>query len=215
VIVEPKLDKRLGYYKTLKARTEFKEFPEPDAGGLASWLVAQAGREGAKLSSADARYLVERVGSNQQLLNNELDKLLLAGPSITRGVIDRLTEPNPQSTIFELLDAAFSGRARRALDLYTEQRALKVEPQQIIAMLAWQLHILAIVKTAGSRSADEIAKQARLSPFAVRKSQGIARQIELPRLKSLIKALLDIDRRSKRTALDLDEALQTFILKLG
>src|SRR3546814_19438404 len=61
----------------------------------------------------------------------------------------------PQSTIFELLDAALSGNTRRALELYEEQRSMKVEPQQIIAMLAWQLHVLAVVKAAGERRSEE------------------------------------------------------------
>jgi DNA polymerase-3 subunit delta len=215
IIVEPKLDKRLGYYKQLKQQTDFREYGELDVAGLASWLSGEAKREGVKLSVHDARYLVERVGTDQRLLENELQKLLLAGQDITRQTIDRLTDPAPQSTIFELLDAAFSGRTKRALELYSEQRALKVEPQQIIAMLAWQLHIVSIIKAAGDRSPDVIAKQARLSPFVVRRSQGIARRVELPELKQLLLKLLDIDRKSKRTALDLDEALQNYLLKLG
>jgi DNA polymerase III delta subunit len=40
VIVEPKLDKRLSYYKTLKAKTDFREFKELDARGLATWAMS-------------------------------------------------------------------------------------------------------------------------------------------------------------------------------
>jgi len=107
-------------------------------------------------------------------------------PEITRQTIDLLTEAAPQSTIFELLDAAFAGNAQRAMALYAEQRALKVEPQQIMAMIAWQLHVLAVIKTAGQRSADEIAKDAKLNPYVVRKSQNIARKLTLPELKKLV-----------------------------
>ncbi len=46
VMVEPKFDKRLNYYKFLKKHADFREFTEPDAAGLARWLVeaAKAGR---------------------------------------------------------------------------------------------------------------------------------------------------------------------------
>src|SRR5665213_39828 len=168
ILVEPKLDKRLSYYKFLKKQTDFREFPELDSNGLARWLSEVAKAVDGSLSSADARYLVERVGTSQQLLSNELEKLLLYDSNISRRTIDLLTEPTPQSTIFQLLEAAFAGRTKTALQLYAEQRAQKVETPQIIAMLAWQLHILAIVKTAGDRSADEIASQSRLNPFVVR-----------------------------------------------
>ncbi|HEX7632915.1 MAG TPA: DNA polymerase III subunit delta, partial [Candidatus Saccharimonadales bacterium] len=161
IVVEPKLDKRLSYYKFLKSKTDFREFPELDAGGLARYLADAAKARGGTLSSADARYLVERVGASQQILSNELEKLLLYSPKIIRHTIDELTEAAPQSTIFELLEAAFAGNARRTMQLYREQRALKVEPPQIVAMLTWQLHVLAILKAAGDRPLETIAKEAK------------------------------------------------------
>jgi DNA polymerase III delta subunit len=215
ILIEPKLDKRLSYYKILKKQTDFRDFSNLDINGLAHWLSDQAKKQQGSLSSADARYLVERVGANQQLLFNELEKLLLYDPKISRANIDLLTEATPQSTIFQLLEAAFSGNNKKMLQLYAEQRALKVEPPQIIAMLTWQLHILAIIKTSGDRSAEQIAKQARLSPYVVRKSQSIARHLTLVELKKLMSDLLSIDVKSKRTNLDADEALQTYLLKLA
>ncbi len=72
--------------------------------------------------SKDAKYLVMRVGANQQTLSNELAKLLSYDKAITRQTIDLLTEQTPQSTIFELLDAAFAGNSKKAMELYAEQR---------------------------------------------------------------------------------------------
>ena len=215
VIVEPKLDKRLLYYKTLKKQTDFKEFTELDANGLARWASAYAKEQGGSLQSTDARLLIDRLGAGQQLMRQELDKLLAYDPAITRKTIELLTDPLPQSTVFELLDAAFSGNSTRAMALYHEQRALRVEPQAIIAMLAWQLHILALIKTAGTRSADDIAKQAKVNPYVVRKSQSLARNLPLERLKRNIHDLLGLDIGLKTTALPADEALQLFLIRLG
>ena len=215
IIIEPKLDKRSGYYKLLQKQTEFKEFKELDLGGLAQWLLQKAKEQGGSISTSDARYLVERVGLNQQLVGNELAKLVLYDPKVTRQTIDLLTEATPQSTIFQLLEAAFAGNAEKALQLYDEQRALKVEPQQIIAMLAWQLHVLALVKTAGERSAQVIASEAKVSPYVVQKSQGIARKLTLTRLKKLVNDLLTIDARLKRESIDADEALKNYLLQLA
>lgn len=215
IIVEPKLDKRLSYYKFLKKNTDFQEFLELDQHGLARWLVGTAKEQDGSLNLDDARYLIERVGLNQQLLSNEMEKLLLYDKKISRQTIDLLTEPTPQSTIFQLLEAAFAGNTKRTLNLYAEQRELKVEPQQIIAMLAWQLHVLAIIKTAGDRDADQIAKEARLNPFVVRKSQGIARGLSPTKLKKLVADLLSIDVKTKRINIDPDEALQHYLLQLA
>lgn len=214
IIVEPKLDKRLSYYKYLKKNTEFNEYAELDIGGLSSWLVSEAKIRDGDISLTNARYLVERVGPNQQLLASELEKLLIYSPSITRQAIDDLTEATPQSTIFELLEAAFTGNHKRALELYKEQRTLKVEPIQIIAMLSWQLNILAIIKTSGNRTNQQIAKDAKINPYVLNKSQGIANSLSLAELKRLINDLLQIDVKSKTTNIDTDEALKLYLLQL-
>jgi len=215
IIVEPKLDKRSAYYKFLKKQKGFQEFGELDEAGLARWLVGEAKARGVTLAPADANYLVSRVGANQQALASEIEKLSLYGSTINRGVIDELTAATPQSTIFQLLEAAFAGNSALMLKLYGEQRALKVEPQQIIAMLAWQLHVLAFVKTAGQgKTPDEIARDARLSPYVVRKTAGIARRLTLAETKRLVHDLLIIDERLKREPLNADDALLHYLMTI-
>lgn len=214
VIVEPKLDKRLTYYKTLKKETDFRELNDLDPGGLGRWAGEYVAAHGGSLSVPDARLLIDRVGPNQQLLQQELDKLLAYDAQISRSSIELLTEPTPQSTVFELVDAASAGRTQRAFELYREQRALKIEPQAIIALLAWQLHVLAVIKTAGPRSAEDIARQAKLNPFVVRKSQALARSLTLVSLKTKIAELLQLDINLKTKGMDADEALQLYLLTL-
>ncbi|HSX15696.1 MAG TPA: DNA polymerase III subunit delta [Candidatus Saccharimonadales bacterium] len=215
VLVEPKLDKRLAYYKQLKKLTDFKEFPVLDGPALQRYLTEYAKQQSGVLSSGDARLLIDRVGTNQLVLQHEADKLLAYNPKIDRASIELLTERTPQSSIFELLDAAFAGNAQRALKLYAEQRAMRVEPQQILAMLVWQLHILAIVKTAGGKSSDGIAREARLSPFTVSKTQNLARRITLQQLKTLVRDLRAFDVRLKSEGLSADEVAQYYLLNLA
>lgn len=215
ILVEPKLDKRLVYYKQLKKLTDFREFSKLDPNGLSRYLADYAKEQGGALSATDARLLIDRVGVNQLTLRHELDKLLAYEPKVTRTSIELLTERTPQSSIFELLDAAFAGNARRAMQLYDEQRAMRVEPQQIIAMLVWQLHILAIAKAAGTRSADTVAKEAKLSPFTVRKSLDLSRRLTASRLKQLITDLRTFDVRLKSEALSADEAVRYYLLSLA
>jgi DNA polymerase-3 subunit delta len=214
IIVEPKLDKRQSYYKFLKKQPGFHEFSQMDVPRLAKWLVDQAAAQGRTLESRDATYLIERVGANQQLLANEVEKLGLYDKVITKRTIDELTERAPQSTIFELLDAALAGKRKRALELYQEQRVMKVEPQQILALLGWQLHIMALVKTAGERDPSQIASEAKINPFVVRKTQGIVRNMTLAELKALIHEVLTLDIRLKSESIDADEALQNLIISL-
>lgn len=215
IVVEPKLDKRTAYAKYLQKKTDFKTYNELDERQLADWLISAAAQQKGKLSRSDAQFLIERVGPNQSLLASELDKLLLYAPQITRDNINLLVEPLPQSSIFELLDAAFSGDLPKALRLYDEQRTLKVEPQQIIAMLAWQLHILAIVKTAKDKSPQTIAADSHLHPFVVQKNIALARHITTSYLKQLIHEVLELDVRIKTTSIDANQAVMALLAAIA
>ncbi|MGB4759428.1 MAG: DNA polymerase III subunit delta [Candidatus Saccharimonadales bacterium] len=214
IVVEPKLDKRLAYYKFLKKLTEFREFPELDMRGMAGFVQEETKRLGGAITAQAANYLVERVGPNQQAVASELQKLVLFNPAVTQDSIDTLTEASPQSKVFDLIDAAFAGNHARALGLYAEQRQQKVEPQAIMGMLAWQLHVLALVKFAGDKTNDVLAKEAKINPFVIGKTQGIARRMSQQQVKDLVQRAVVLDHTSKTKTYDLDEALQDYILQI-
>lgn len=214
LIVESKLDKRTAYYKALKKHTEFHEFAVLDANGLAQFAAEYVKEQGGQLSLVDARFLVERTGMNQMSLAHELDKLLAYDMTITRDSIVLLTDEAPQSKIFDLLDAAFGGSVSRMQRLYADQRAQSIEPQQIIAMLVWQLYVLAVIKAAGQRSVPDIASAAKLNPYVVEKTARLARSLSLSKLRQMITDLRVLDMRSKSSNIMLDDALQHYLLIL-
>lgn len=211
---EPQIDKRTAYFKVLSHQTRLEQFGELDRISLANWLVAEAKAQNARLSFSDATYLVDRLGQNQQMLYNELAKLVIYNAGISKANIDLLTDPTPQSKVFDLLDAAFSGRKARALELYEDQRAQKVEPQLILGMIGWQLQLLALIKTAENQSAEKIAKDSGLNPYPVRKAGSLAAKLSNEQLRELVSEALQLDVKSKTTSLDLDEALKTYITTL-
>jgi DNA polymerase-3 subunit delta len=214
ILYESSIDKRTAYFKTLKSKTQLEEFSELDAHGLAKWLVEEAKKRGGELKAADAGYLVDRAGTDQALISNELDKLIIYNPKISRQNIDLLTDPLPQSKVFELLDAAFSGRKSRALELYEEQRAQKVEPQKILAMIAWQLQLLALTKYADGKSTAAIAKDVGMNPYPISKAANLSHKLDEEKFNNMVKFACEIDLKSKTKAYDLDEALKTYITTL-
>jgi DNA polymerase III subunit delta len=214
IFVEQKIDKRSSLYKLLKKQTDYHEFQELNDTELANWLVKQAKAKGADLSNSNARFLVERLGLNQQLLFSELNKVALYDKDITKKSIELNTEAIPQSSIFELLDSVFSGQSKRALALYREQRALQVEPQRIISMLVWQFQIIALIKASKGLDSDQIAKESKNSPYTVAKTMTIASKITLAELRRMVHDLLALDIRLKTQKIDADEALQLYILNM-
>ena len=214
ILYEPHLDKRTAYFKVLKTKTRFEEFNQLNKNNLAKWLLTEAKKQGAKLSFAAANYLVERLGENQELLFNELTKLAIYDPNISKDNIDLLTEPTPQSRVFDLLDAAFAGNKQQAIRLYEDQRAQKVGPERILAMIAWQLQLLALIKSADGRSSAEVAKDSGMNPYPVKKAASVAGKLSDEKLREMVDEALEIDIKSKTTSLDLDEALKTYITTL-
>jgi DNA polymerase-3 subunit delta len=214
IFLEASPDKRTSYFKVLKSQTQLEEFGEMDPRSLAQWLADEAKNQGGELSFSDANYWVERVGPSQEQLANELQKLLTYDPKISRTNIDLLSVKTPQSKVFDLLDAAFGGNKKRALELYAEQRAQKVEPQAIMALIAWQLELIALAAYGKGKDANQIAKDAGVSPYPVIKAQRLAAKMDRQKLKDMVNSALKIDEKSKTTALDLDEALKTYIVTL-
>lgn len=214
VIVEPSIDKRSKYYKLLKQATDYKSFEELDVSGLTRWIIELVHEKGGQITPIEASYLVELLGINQLRISNEITKLLSYKPQITKETIDKLVEPIPQTTIFQLLDAAFAGKREETLKIYEDQRRQKVEPQQIIAMLTWQLNSLALIKAAEGLPPAQISLKTKLSPFVVSKNLTITRKLSMGQIKALISELLELDLRLKSQSVDPDDTLIQFLLSI-
>lgn len=214
VLHEPQIDRRSSYFKVLKSQTKFEEFAELDGRDLANWLVNEAKKADGGLSFAEANYLVQRLGTNQAMLYNELQKLLTYNSKISRQNIDLLTEPTPQTKIFDLLGAAFSGQKKKALRLYSEQRAQKVEPQEILTMIVWQLRLIALAKYGAHKTPAQISKDSGVAEYPLTGAKRLATNISEEKLRRLVNEALELDIKGKTTAIDLDEALKTYLATL-
>lgn len=215
IIVEQKLDKRGAYYKYLKSNTDLKELKDLDERELANWLVEQANNSRAKLGFSDAYYLVQRVGTNQEAVSKELRKLIDYDRQITRKNIDLLTEASPQSSIFNILDSAFGGDSKKALDIYDQQRLLGVEPLNIFGMVVWQMHQVALASAAGNRTDPEIMQSSGMKPFVLGKSKAIASRMGREKIKNTLSKLVELDKMLKTTSVDADEALKSLLLSIA
>jgi len=215
IIVEPNIDKRLSYYKSLKKLTQFKDYVGLDFGQLARWVVDTVKELDGSITNNDARYLVELTGLNQMRLFNEITKLLNYQKEINSSAIELLIEPTAQTTIFQLLDVAFSGDGKKLLKIYDDQKMQGEEPQKIIAMLTWQIHILALIKAAGNKSPSAIASETKVSPFVINKSIGIAKRLSKQDIQNLISNLLELDIKLKNKTVDVDDALMQLLLSIN
>ncbi len=215
MIIEPKIDKRSVYYKYLKSNAELVEFKELDERGLANWLVEQAKEKGAELRFGDASYLVARIGTDQNKAFNEFGKLIDFDKKITRRSIDSLTEAAAQTNIFNLLDSAFSGNKHKTLDIYESQRAQGDDPLKILAMIIWQMHLVALVEAGQERTDDEVMRASGLKPFTLGKTRAIADTMGRDKIRSVLNHLTRLDKQLKTTSVDADDAVKNLLLSIS
>ena len=159
-VLIPKLDKRAGYYKKLAKLPQFKLFDQTNAQNVPGWVAEYVKEQGGTIASGDARYLVERVGANQILLSNEIDKLITYRTQITKDSINELTDPLPQSTVFQLLlrfydpvtgDVLIDGRDARAYPLTALRDRMAIVPQEVLLFGGSIRENIAFVDAAGGR----------------------------------------------------------------
>lgn len=215
VLVEEKPDKRTVWYKYLLKNTETHTYDELNTHSLADWATKYADKLGTQLSKQDAEMLIERVGANQQLLTGELSKLAMATNRITQKDIELHTEKALHSTVFELLEAASNGQLQKAMELYEEQRAQKVDPAAILPLIVWQVHVLAVIATAPADAPNDVASRSGINPYVIRKSQAAARRLGPKKIKNLVSILLEYDVRMKQQSLDADEVVRYVLARMA
>lgn len=214
IIVEGAPDKRTKTYKLLQKTGELREFGERSEGELTSWLQQLAASYGGEIDTKTARYLVGQVGTDQWRLSHELQKLVHYGNPVTKEAIDELVEATPQASAFELLDAAM-GRQPAIVKRLLNKLAAGEDPYKFFGLLTSQVQALAVVHSAAGKTPDNIAKEAGLHPFVVRKTQGLARSLQRTELQEIIETLAQCDTQLKSTGADPWMLLEQCLSKLA
>lgn len=214
LIIENKLDKRTQYYKSIKKNPNAKELKLLGESELSKWLTDIAAKMGLKLSAQQARLIIQRAGTDQWRLLNETKKLMPLGAVKDADITD-LIDQDPADTVFEMLDALALGDKTKASELYESLRRQRIEPQIILSMLAWQLQNISLVAMAGTRSDQQIAKDAGMNPYVVGKTRATAKRLDRNKLKKAIVIVADCDESIKTGRSEIDETLKLAILKLA
>ncbi len=216
LFIESHLDARSVFAKTLKKQVnEVKHFESIEGPQLQGWVVQEAAKLGGTIAPRDAQLLLDRVGHNQQLIHNELVKLILVDTTISTDLIREMTHVTPSSSVFAMLDAIMQGNVGGASRMYYEQRAQGMEPQAILGMIIWQLHSLAITVVSRQLPADDIAKKTKLNPFVIRKNMTIAKKISKKQMVALLDAVIATDTTIKTGKAKADSAIHALFIELA
>lgn len=211
VLVESSLDKRTKTYKWLEKNAKVQGSQELKAFEAVKWLQATFGAE---LDRVVAEFLVEYVGTDQWRLEHEVEKLKLSGKKPTRELIEAIVEPTPQATAFELLDAAFQGRAEDLERIY-EVVSRQEEAQKFFGLIASQVYALAVAVHMSGKPSSQVTKETGLHPFVLQKTTSLARQMSKKQLQELVERLTELDANLKSRGVDAWVQIRSFLNSLA
>lgn len=195
-----KIDSRRKLYKILTKYASAKEFPEFKAyqQELKTWIQKQARSKDLMMSSDVVNYLVERLGTNLRVMDNELEKLkLLIYPekNVKKEDVKKICAQTED--IFLMTDYILEGRRDLAMNEYQKLCAQK-HYLEILAVLQTNFSRLLNIKIDSMKlSPFEIAGKLHVPEFIVKKQIAKLKNVSLERLIQIRRNLLTAETRIK------------------
>jgi DNA polymerase III delta subunit len=216
VLVEMKPDKRTKTYKDLQkvaSIQESKAWTDRDSTKAEQWIIGEAKQRGSEVDRECARFLVQRVGIDQWLLSQALEKLSVLD-HITIKSIEEIIEPNPVENVFMLFETALrkdTARLKEMIDILE----VNEDPYRLFGLLSSQGFQLAALCVTDKQT-TEVAKDIAAHPFVLSKLAPHARNLGPVGARRLIAALSEADRGMKTSLGDpwllIERALMKVVL---
>ena len=199
---EKEVDKRGRMFKYIQKEGCAAEFSELSADLLSAWIRGRLKKEGLVISPRTVSAFLDRCGTDMNLLSQEMEKLIsyTAGrDEITEEDLKAVTTRQIEGHIFDMIDAATGRNQKRALSLYYDLLALKEPPLRILSLIHRQYRILLIVKDMKEKKMrdQEMAKQAEVPPFAIRKYAAIAGKLKREEIREALGECADLEESVK------------------
>ncbi len=171
----------------------------PQAYKLPDWCARWArSSHGKQMSTAAAKLLVELIGAEMGLLDQELAKLTAyvgSASKIEADDVDRLVGNSRTESTWKIFDFIGSGRMDEALHLLDKLLDQGEEPLKVLGAFSSQLRRLAQaaeLSTQGLGLGEALA-QAGIPPFALKGAEQQLRHIGRRRIERVYDWLLEVD----------------------
>lgn len=199
---EEQVDKRNKLYKTVSKIGYFSEMKRQSQQELERWILQILKREGVQITNSSMQHFLGTVGTDMNVIRNELDKLLsYLGDKKTLDIadIDTMCSRQIEGHIFDMIDAMAERKSKKALKLYYDLLELKEPALRILALITRQYMQLYQVKEMQQKglAGQELAKAAGLNPYVVKKIAARASRFSWEQLKQYVSQCADLDERIK------------------
>ena len=218
IFVETEIDKRSRLYKEVKKYGRIVEFGTQKEDTLIKWILGMLKKEEKNVTKETLHNFLTKTGSDMQLIKNELDKLIAYTEGrdvITTNDVEHVCVTQTTNKIFDLVNAIAEGNQKLALDLYEDLLSLKEPPMRILFLIARQFNQLYQVKLLQKEGmgSSEIAKQAGIVPFAMKKYQAQAKSFTEKELRRAVEDCVDSEEAVKTGMMNDRMSVELLIMK--
>ena len=218
IFVETEIDKRSRLYKEVKKYGRVVEFGIQKEDTLVKWILGMLKKEGKSITKETLQLFLTKTGSDMQTIKNELDKQISFTEGkevITSEDVEQVCVAQTTNKIFDMINAIAEGNHKKALELYEDLLSLKEPPMRILFLIARQFHQLYQLKLLAKESvaSSEIAKQAGIMPFAMKKYQAQAKSFSEEELRQAVEECVDAEEAVKTGAMNDRLSVELIILK--
>ena len=181
-----------------KAGGEVREYAAPKPWELPKWCVGHARELGLQLDPEAAKELVGRVGSSQQRLSRELEKIALAlhpAANVTTADVERLASGDTAPGAYDLADALVAGDLKTTLELAEQLEEHGERPGRLIFPVVRRLrevHQAAALLAAGMPDA-KVGEALKGPPWAAKKVIAKAKKADVATLERAICVFADLE----------------------
>ena len=218
IFVETEIDKRSRLYKEVKKYGRIVEFGTQKDDTLMKWILGMLKKEGRNITKETLQNFLAKTGSDMQMIKTELDKLIAYTEGrdvITTADVEHVCVTQTTNKIFDMVNAIAEGKQKTALELYEDLLSLKEPPMRILFLIARQFHQLYQVKLLSKEGmgSSEIAKQAGIMPFAMKKYQAQAKSFTEENLRAAVEECVASEEAVKTGMMNDRMSVELLIMK--
>ena len=181
-----------------KAGGEVREYRAPKPWHLPKWCIERGRELGIELDGEAAKELVALVGTSQQRLSRELEKLALAlhpARTASPGDVERLAARDAAPQAYYLADALVAGDLRATLALAEELEAHGERPGRLVFPIARRLrevHRAAVMLDAGMPE-QKVGEALRAPPWLAKKTVARAKKADVAALERALSVFAELE----------------------
>ena len=181
-----------------KAGGEVREYRAPKPWHLPKWCIERGRELGIELDGEAAKELVALVGTSQQRLSRELEKLALAlhpARTASPGDVERLAARDAAPQAYDLADALVAGDLRATLALAEELEAHGERPGRLVFPIARRLrevHRAAVMLDAGIPE-QKVGEALRAPPWLAKKTVARAKKADVAALEGALSVFAELE----------------------